>query len=66
MDARATAAADLELLIRAHQPDSDGHCACCKAAGDVIPYPCDLRLLCEQAAIALQRRRSRADNRPQP
>jgi hypothetical protein len=60
IDTRAAAAADLELIIRAHQPDAAGHCGSCKAAGDVAPYPCDARLLCEQAAVALQRRRSRA------
>jgi hypothetical protein len=64
VDGRAAAAADLERIIRAHQPDDDGHCALCKTAGDVVAYPCDARLLCEQAAIALQRRRSRAGSTP--
>jgi hypothetical protein len=60
IDTRAAAAADLELLIAIHQPDAAGHCASCKAEGDITAYPCDPRLLREQAAIALQRRRSRA------
>ena len=58
-DGRAVAATDLERLIRAHQPDGDGNCALCKTAGDVVPYPCDARLICERAAIALHRRRGR-------
>jgi hypothetical protein len=50
------AAADLDLVIRNHQPDGDGNCALCKTFGDVVPYPCDARLLCERASIALERK----------
>jgi hypothetical protein len=60
MDTRAVVAAELERLIRAHEPDDDNHCRSCKAAGDVVIYPCDARLMCEQAAIVLARRRARA------
>lgn len=59
IEARAWAAADLELLIQAHQPDEAGDCAACKAVDDIATYPCMPRLICEQAAIALQRRRGR-------
>jgi hypothetical protein len=57
VDARAMIAADLEILIKAHQPDDDGNCRSCKAAGELTPYPCMGRLLCEHAATMLARRR---------
>jgi hypothetical protein len=60
MDTRAKVAAELERLIRAHEPDDDDHCGCCKASGEVVDYPCDSRLICERAAIVLARRRSPA------
>ena len=60
VDARAIAAAELELLIVAHQPDDAGDCGACKEGGSVMTYPCQTRLMCEQAAVALQRRRRRA------
>lgn len=59
MDTRAVIAAELERLIRAHEPDDDGHCGCCKASGTVVAYPCDPRLICERAAVVLARRRAR-------
>jgi hypothetical protein len=48
IDGRAVAAADLERILRAYQPDDDGHCALCKAVGDVVGYPCDAWLLCDR------------------
>jgi hypothetical protein len=60
LDTRARVADELERLIRAHEPDDDGHCGCCKASGVVTAYPCDARLICERAAVVLARRRARA------
>jgi hypothetical protein len=59
VDVRATAAADLERLIRAHEPDDAGHCISCKASGEFVIYPCTSRLICERAAVTLARRRAR-------
>jgi hypothetical protein len=53
-------AAELETMLRAHQPDDAGLCATCRAEGTVELYPCTLRLVCEQAAAALERRRASA------
>jgi len=58
-DARAAAAAELELLIAAHGSDDDGRCVGCSEGGRPVRYPCQIRLICEHAAVALQRRRSR-------
>ena len=57
-DRRAEVAAEREATIREHDVDADGHCIACKNAGEVIDYPCEVRLRAEMAARALANRPS--------
>jgi hypothetical protein len=50
------AAAELEALIKAHQPDDNGHCEACAKAGDTVRYPCAALIFCESVADRLARR----------